>query len=114
MSLDDFRLLDPWEGYLQLIERTSGSFWERERRYKDYARLQNIKIWRTLRSWLLNIERTLVDKEHKDLNLKQFEIFLLHAATYLYETGFQELNVRQCGLTEGYAASSRKILKSLT
>src|SRR5713226_9292223 len=108
MFSEDFRLPDPWENYLQHIERTSANFWERERRYKDYVRLQNIKIWRELRSWLLTIESGLVDKDHQ---LTAFETFLLHAATYLYEIGFQEVDVRQSGLTEGYIASGRRILK---
>jgi hypothetical protein len=113
MPLAEFRLPAPWDHYLQHIERMSRNFWERERLYKNYVRLQSIDTWRNLRERLLTIEDTLVTDSLKP-PLRPFEIFLLHAAAYLYEVGWQETDAPQRSLPERYAASGYRILRSLT
>src|SRR5947209_9107213 len=108
MHLENAQLPAPWGQYLDQVEMASQRFWEQHMLHRDYVRMQNINVWRNLRAMIMKITQTLVVEA-----LTPFETFLLHAATYFYEAGWQRVNAPQLSRSKRFEESSRMVHESV-
>lgn len=109
MQTETSQLSAPWDRLLDQIEIGSKRFWEQNMLYRDYIRMQNINVWHDLGAMIGRIVQTLVVEP-----LTPSEKFLLYAATYLYEAGWQRASAPQFSRSKRFEESSRMVHESVT
>src|SRR6266699_3213537 len=102
-----FHLLDPWQGYYTQIEEATQRFWQQVS-YLDHGRVQTSAVWQQLQKKV----QELLPLFFAQAPLKPFEIFLLSAATLLYENGWQVTGAREATVTRRYELSGELIRRS--
>jgi hypothetical protein len=106
-ALQPFSLPERWNTYLGQIEQASMDYWATHYTYGSYKRVQSMATWEKLRIWLRKITDILLVPP-----LTPFENFLLHAAAYLYEVGWQTQYGSELLPAERYRESGHLILLS--
>lgn len=105
--LRPFSLPEMWSTYLNHIRDGSVLYWTTCQKHRSYNRVQSMAIWEKLRIWLRKITDQLLVP-----SLTPFETFLLHAAAYLYEIGWQTEQSPALTLPQRFVESGNLLLGS--
>jgi hypothetical protein len=97
-------LPEPWDNLYHQIADASRIFWQ-QATYHDHGRQQSDSIWLLLQRKLHELLDTLFGKAP----LTSFEIFLLRAATHLYESGWQAEGAPELPVAQRYRLSGKLI-----
>ncbi|HEY1352190.1 MAG TPA: toll/interleukin-1 receptor domain-containing protein [Ktedonobacteraceae bacterium] len=100
-------LSEPWDTLYTQIADAARTFWQRETCH-DYGRLQGASVWSLLQRKLHELLARLLSKAP----LSPFELFLLCAATSLYESGWQVESASQLPGAQRYILSGQLIRES--
>lgn len=97
-------LSEPWDTLYTQIADAARTFWQRAT-YHDHGRLQGDSVWLLLQRKL----HELLGGPFSNAPLRPFEMFLLCAATHLYESGWQVESAPEISGAQRYILSGQLI-----
>lgn len=100
-------LLDPWQGYYTQIEEAAQRFWQ-QAPFLDHGRVQTTAVWLQLQQKV----QKLIPLFFSRTPLHPLEVFLLNAATLLYESGWQVRGASEATVPRRYQLSGELIRRS--